>query len=678
MAGQSRPTYSNKVIRFAAGAILVAACGESEARRPQVKTPSGGETSSPAGAAGLGAGGIESASAGEGGDALGGSGVGPEAGGGLAATDAGEAGAGGSPSSGGTPLTWWGSIGTRCGADDREAVVLLASPEPKSCAERSADLSGDGESFVRAELPTTELDGPIELTDVSARHCADSACADTRLTLELAPQGDPSELRGTFAVRFASGEPPLAGTLTVANCPWNEFLPSPALDPGVRNLELRGLAAFQGVKVPLMERGTALPANRARVVADRAALFRAYVVPDAEWVPRTVRARLTLENGRDTLQFIQERFVAAPSSDDSLASTFNYEVEPALIRPDTRYSIELFEAEACAAAGERRPGRYPAEGSAALQPQVVGGLSVVIVPIRLQTRGQLVPDTSPEQIAHMRAALLGLFPISELEIAVREAPLDSGATSVLELIDELAALRELENPGRRTSYYGLFRFTETLDQYCAGPCVLGAGINGDPAAPQAGTAVGVGYTGDAAARTFAHELGHVYGREHTPCGVAGDPQYPYSGGRTGVWGYDFARKLLMPPELADFMGYCQPYWVSDHVFGQLAEYIEGVNAELLLIGTPAPLRFRTILLEAGRAPRFGRARAIAGTPSGRPEAALAYPARGAPLDVVVYRASVGHGNGEADLVYAPDPAEHGWLGIGLSSGQFVPHRASLP
>jgi hypothetical protein len=427
----------------------------------------------------------------------------------------------------------------------------------------------------------------------------------------------------------------------------------------VRGLEVRELAVFQAVKVPLFERGVQLTSRKADIVIGRPALFRAYVAPEAGFRPRPVRAKLVVANpDEEPRVFEQQRTVAVASTDAELESTFQFEIGGELIRGDTRYALELYETEACAAEGERNRGRFPETGTFELAARQIGDLVVEIVPIRLTTEGRTyLPDTSPAQLEAMRKALLGLFPITAAELRLRAQPLDSSAESVLELIDEVAALRDAENPGRNVSYYGMFRYTEELESYCTTSCVLGAGIVGDRLAPRAGTAVGIGYTGERAASTFAHELGHVYGREHTPCGVAGDAAYPYSEGRIGSWGYDLWQKKLLPPTHTDFMGYCTPVWVSDYVFGRLGEFIAAVNTDVALLRAGPPLRFRTLILRAGSEPRWGRSRAVAGEPPGVPESAELSGGDGQARDVVVYRAALADVG--AEMVYVPEESATG-------------------
>jgi hypothetical protein len=69
-------------------------------------------------------------------------------------------------------------------------------------------------------------------------------------------------------------------------------------------------------------------------------------------------------------------------------------------------------------------------------------------------------------------------------------------------------------------------------------------------------------------RVLAHELGHTWGRFHSPCGNPGNLQldYPYPGGNIGVFGVDVANQVLKAPSLPDIMGYCANPWISDYTY----------------------------------------------------------------------------------------------------------------
>jgi hypothetical protein len=78
---------------------------------------------------------------------------------------------------------------------------------------------------------------------------------------------------------------------------------------------------------------------------------------------------------------------------------------------------------------------------------------------------------------------------------------------------------------------------------------------------------------------LAHEEGHNFGRQHSPCGGARnpDPAYPYPGGLIGVPGWDvFALSgNLKPTTDSDIMGYCSNQWISDYVYKSVLNFRAG-------------------------------------------------------------------------------------------------------
>ena len=82
--------------------------------------------------------------------------------------------------------------------------------------------------------------------------------------------------------------------------------------------------------------------------------------------------------------------------------------------------------------------------------------------------------------------------------------------------------------------------------------------------------------------TIAHELGHNLSLWHAPCGKPPlvDWAFPYPGGQSGAWGYDFATGRLVLPESPDVMGYCsrRGSWISDYHFGNALRHRLRVEA----------------------------------------------------------------------------------------------------
>ena len=133
------------------------------------------------------------------------------------------------------------------------------------------------------------------------------------------------------------------------------------------------------------------------------------------------------------------------------------------------------------------------------------------------------------------------------------------------LQSEIDALRIAENDGRL--YYGVVQLSYTGGQ-------TARSITGVPAA------VGLDRPSERA-RMAAHELGHMWGRDHAPCtATAGlDPFYPYSNGRIGVYGYDVIAGVLEPPATPDVMGLCQSPWISDYTWTRVMDFRASTDVE---------------------------------------------------------------------------------------------------
>ncbi|HXV87314.1 MAG TPA: Ig-like domain-containing protein, partial [Gemmatimonadales bacterium] len=102
--------------------------------------------------------------------------------------------------------------------------------------------------------------------------------------------------------------------------------------------------------------------------------------------------------------------------------------------------------------------------------------------------------------------------------------------------------------------------------------------SGQSTGPHTRTAVGVQvgwFSRPTQARDLvAHELGHNFGRRHSPCGGPSgvDPDYPRADGTIGLPGHDvyaWAHGLaifapVISPQTGDVMGYCYPMWASEY------------------------------------------------------------------------------------------------------------------
>ncbi|MGI8602593.1 MAG: hypothetical protein ACR2OZ_06290 [Verrucomicrobiales bacterium] len=86
--------------------------------------------------------------------------------------------------------------------------------------------------------------------------------------------------------------------------------------------------------------------------------------------------------------------------------------------------------------------------------------------------------------------------------------------------------------------------------------------------------------------TFAHELGHNFGRNHVGCGNPADPDanYPYpvcvlSAGTNPHVGFDpITRLLIQPATTSDLMSYGRPRWPSDYTWTAIFSELAGSSA----------------------------------------------------------------------------------------------------
>ena len=138
--------------------------------------------------------------------------------------------------------------------------------------------------------------------------------------------------------------------------------------------------------------------------------------------------------------------------------------------------------------------------------------------------------------------------------------LSSDGTGWSTVLSEILAKRTAD--GVTDRYY--FGFVNV--SYTSG--VAGLGYIGAPAA--------MGWDNNGAETVVAHEEGHNFGRQHSPCGGASnpDPNYPYPGGTIGVPGWDVfaSSNNLKPTTDSDIMGYCSNPWVSDYVYKSVLSF----------------------------------------------------------------------------------------------------------
>lgn len=453
------------------------------------------------------------------------------------------------------------------------------------------------------------VDGPAQFS-AFADVCLNGQCTPRSVAVEIDAYS-PAGAIGRWAIPVDGRT--AGGSLQATVCAYDAFLPG--RDPNlIPNLAITDVAIYQGVKVPLVERRS--PASTPlSAVAGRPALLRVFVEPQVGFTQAPVLGQLTWDRGDGTGPRVElERGNAADPSDDgrpvevAIASreanegtTFDFNLAAEDLVPGATWSVSLRGTEACGGTrGDTSGARYPSSGSTSLDLEDVGPLKVVLVPFRYNPAGGLLPDTSEAQLERYRKTLLSMFPVTNVEISVREEPVEydqvitGNAGSWSPYLQRLLQVRAQDNPPPDVYYYGIV--TPREGGGWSGTAGLGP-LAGAPDVSRRG-AVGLGYGGNGSTLTCAHELGHAAGRAHAPCGGAGnpDPTYPYDDGSIGVWGYDILDDVLKDPAVHnDFMGYCSNDWISDFNYLALMQryaYVNGFASRV--VGEPT--WWRSLLL----------------------------------------------------------------------------------
>jgi hypothetical protein len=303
------------------------------------------------------------------------------------------------------------------------------------------------------------------------------------------------------------------------------------------------------------------------LVEGRAGYLRVWVVAAlAENIEPKVRVRWYLGSAlirTDTLNAPGAQ-VHTSIAQTPLSRSWNLPVPGALIQPGLEIELDA-DPDGLVPEIDESDNAFPG-GRIALDVRSVSPLSIVLVPVRQSSNNLIGNVTVGNQDAFL-VTTRKIFPIATITSSVRatytsttpalDANDDNDSWSTI--LSELNALRV--SAGGGSHYYGVVRVT-----YNSG--VAGVGYLG------VRTAMGWDYlpSGDP---VMAHELGHNFNRRHAPCGGPGgvDGNYPYAGGRIGVFGLDVGPEVLKDTTVfSDIMGYCSAQWISDYTYNNVLTY----------------------------------------------------------------------------------------------------------
>ncbi len=614
---------------------------------------------------------LESSGNGPTSSALGGATAAGAGGGAALSNGAGTGGAGGM-----TPAlpVWSGAVGSWCGPAEKQTIWLTASPAASTCEASSKKVysteAEDTSEGLKLELDALSLGTfPAQLT-APARYCAvGGICSDVQVALQVESYAQGQGVKGTWSFTPAGGAL-LEGRLDASWCAWDDLLPGhPQGERLARDISIKEVAVYQGVKVPIVRDMQAVAERNADLVQNREAMLRVFVEPKMGFQSRSLSARVSLQDGAGPpRRFEQTVSVSGASTDHDVKSTFNIELPKDAFKAGTQYSVELRETSKCTELiGSAAGARFPETGLSPVGALETGPVKVLLVPVRYEADGSgRLPDTSEMQLTQMRQRMYSMYPTTEVLLTVRDA-VSTDRSDLGDMLDQMRQLRDSDKPPSDLAYYGMVSMAESFRDYCRSSCTTGiAGFGSQNGTSAAG--MGIGFLG-AAAGTFVHELGHIYRRPHAPCGGAAgaDEAYPYPEGKLGSWGYDLrTRELFDPAEHVDFMSYCSPEWISDYNYQLILERIVVVNqrAKQAMRRVPGLAKtWRTLIVRDDGQTRWGLDLQPQLAPPGDPVALSALDASGAVTEQIAGYVEASDGE-RAYFV----PAGKAWSSIRLPSG----------
>lgn len=308
-----------------------------------------------------------------------------------------------------------------------------------------------------------------------------------------------------------------------------------------------------------VEWGQGIVKSDLKLVADKPALLRVHLLADRTGLSAALRADVFRNNVQ--LGTLSLSGPAAPPTEENpadLGQSFSAVLPAEWVQGGLEVRLSADPANQVTEANE-------ANNALTLRPALMSQgttLYVTVVPV-------VTPNGGSPTIPDFRPTLMEWLPVRDVAVFQRSPysfgqniSNDAGVWS--KLLQEIATLRTLERSPRY--YYG---FVNT--PYGAG--IAGLGYVGWPAS--------VGWTRSSAPQIMAHELGHNFGRSHSPCAVSDpDPGYPYAGAALGTWGFSLyglrpaGQQLVNPSSFRDVMSYCNPQWVSDHTYTAMQRFLE--------------------------------------------------------------------------------------------------------
>jgi hypothetical protein len=330
------------------------------------------------------------------------------------------------------------------------------------------------------------------------------------------------------------------------------------------------------------------------LVQGRDAFLRVFALAnEANSAAPNVRVRLFQSGALVSTLAIPAPGSSTPTAKDEskLNSSWNVKIPGSFIQAGLAVLADVDPENAVAEKNET-DNSFPKDGTAQSEDvETASILKLRFVPVKQAANG-LQGDVSEANKARFLDLTQRIHPLPSIDADVHAAytttttgPLqsDNGNGAWVTVLEEMDALRVAEGTDR--TYFGVVRI-----DYAFG--VAGIGFIGAPSA--------LGYDDvQDGSRVVAHELGHTWGRFHSPCANPPqvDPDYPYLDGSIGVFGVDVAKGELKSSSLPDIMGYCGNPWISDYNYRAIEAFRSAQQASAV---ATAAAREQPCLLVWGR------------------------------------------------------------------------------
>ncbi len=317
-------------------------------------------------------------------------------------------------------------------------------------------------------------------------------------------------------------------------------------------IQVTELPQVGDLRVSRVEWGQSVISANPRLVADKDALLRAYVLSERSGIQGVVVKVVGTRGGQPVGELTMSGPLIVPTSE--VASDMNQQWRATIPAAWLQAGLELrVRVDPANALGETNE----TNNELAITPTIGAGNVFVM------TNVPIVQSGLTGRIFSIEQPMKQVWPVKRVSGKDRAAYTFSGTIAANgggwgTLLNQLAQLRQAD--GSRRYYLGWIRVN------------FGSGVAG-----LATLGYGTALTRDDSISTAIHELGHTMNREHSPCGGAQgtDPAYPVANARLDVPGYDFVSGRMVPTsQFFDVMSYCDPPWISNHNYKGAQQWLE--------------------------------------------------------------------------------------------------------